>query len=325
MKLKKVITYLLLTWVFISIYSILHQAGHFLAIILFKGKVTYFSINPLTHVNYLGTFSSFQESIIHISGFAFPYLIWLFLLFFTSQKTKITVKRYIQIYSAIIMGTIIPWIIIPLSSSHNNTIPTNNITKFINTSNFSNSLILFFSLSLFIVSLFIWFKKIIRLKKSYPKKTDQVIFDKKMFKKLLIASIVFLLLMSFPWIAVNDSSDIDNYKTSHEVLNLDSYELIAQKELNNDLLSSLDIGEFKLSTKEEIEIKVVIENLSASFLNLMLIRKEQHFDDLIFDKEIKGAEIDIYQRVYILEEGTYQIKLNGKEIKGDLFIYFKKN
>src|SRR6056297_1019490 len=115
MKIKNIIFKILLLWIILIFYIILHEGGHLLMAFLFGGEITYFNINLINaRISYNGNFTIFQYSIIDLAGFGLPFLIWYVFISLIPLKVNNLIIKNIKVYSGIVISTIIPWIIIPI-------------------------------------------------------------------------------------------------------------------------------------------------------------------------------------------------------------------
>ena len=65
---------LLILWLFLSLYVILHELGHSLMVLLFDGQINYFNINLFNEkISYPGEFKNLQKNTIHLGGFGLPF------------------------------------------------------------------------------------------------------------------------------------------------------------------------------------------------------------------------------------------------------------
>ncbi|WP_040952707.1 M50 family metallopeptidase [Gorillibacterium massiliense] len=131
------------------LYILLHEGGHALSTIICGGQVTEFDMNILTaHIRPVGTFSSLEESIIHLSGFLLPVIVWMiFILVMTNNNSWIQLIKLL--ISMPILFTFFTWIIIPILYLNGIAPRNEDVTHFLDSSAIS-------PLALFIIMLIIW-------------------------------------------------------------------------------------------------------------------------------------------------------------------------
>lgn len=160
MKRKMIITKLLILWLLLTLYLILHEGGHSLAVLLFGGEINYFNLNLLNaHVSYTGKFTMLEYSIIHLAGFGLPFLLWFIFISLIPVKVENSLIKYIKVYSAIVILSILPWVIIPILNSFGKAPEGDDVTKFLNSSGLNSILASFIFLCLLLISFYIWWKK----------------------------------------------------------------------------------------------------------------------------------------------------------------------
>lgn len=155
--------------IFIYIYSFIHELGHSIVVIAMGGKLTQFNPNPLNaHMNYIGNFTDIELSVINAGGVALPWIIWIIFMLICRKKAN-SILEYIKLEtSVIILGSMLPWIIIPIIA---NRPLRDDVTKFLNCSRLNPISVSVASFGLFLFSIFIAILKIERISLSRIKKT----------------------------------------------------------------------------------------------------------------------------------------------------------
>lgn len=154
--------------IFICIYSFIHELGHSIVVIVMGGKLTEFNPNPLNaHMHYIGNFTNVELSIINAGGVALPWIIWIIFILICHKKAS-NILEYIKLVtSVIILGSMLPWIIIPIIGNR----PLgDDVTKFLNFSRLNPISVSVVSFGLFLFNIFIALLKIERISLARIKK-----------------------------------------------------------------------------------------------------------------------------------------------------------
>jgi len=316
MKIKNIIFKILLLWIILIFYIILHEGGHLLMAFLFGGEITYFNINLINaRMSYNGNFTMFQYSIIDLAGFGLPFLIWYVFISLIPLKVNNLIIKNIKVYSGVVISTIIPWIIIPILQIFSKAPSGDDVTKFLIRSNLNNLLVSLIFLCLFLVSFYHWYKKSRHIIKMVLLDNISCEINEKSFKALIFISIFFLILMSFPWINNDTRTQIGN-----------EYQLLCQ----TPNLKELDKGEWELckfwieeKKLQKIKIIIVAENISAKTFNLKLEGPNDTIIPFINSKKYTSETIKI-DKILNLKSGEYIFLMKVDDIKGKLYIYLNK-
>lgn len=314
-KKEKIITKLLLLWLLLSVYIIIHEGGHVLAALLFGGKITSFNINILNPgMSYSGNFSGLGYSIIHLSGFGLPFILWFIFISLIPGETDNLIIEYLKVYSAVIIFTIIPGIIIPILDLFGNAPQGDDITKFLNRSGFNSFAVSLVFLALFILSFYIWLKKTNNIKKILLSQDNCYQVNKDTFKPMIALSLVLMLLVLFPW----------SYNLKPEVG--EDYQMLCK----TPNLRELGGGEWELSkfwiedNEEKVEILIIGKNIAAKIFDLRLEGSNNTIIPFAHSKEFTSGTIK-YNKITTLEAGEYRFMMSAEEIKGHLYIYLKRD
>lgn len=315
----KYISYrLLLLWLLLSLYVIFHEAGHGLIVLLFGGQITYFNINLFNaQVSYAGDFSTWQQSLIHLAGFGLPFLLWVLFIFRISDKIEHPIIKYIKVYSGVVISTLIPWVIIPILFLFNKAPAGDDVTKFLNISGLPVLLVSLIFLCLILFSFYIWRQKTKSFTRMIFLENNQTEINKKSFRVLITLSLLFLVLMAFPWVTNNIKPQVG-----------EGYQLLAQ----TPNLSQLEKGEWELSKfwvdeakkSERVDILIVGKNVSAKIFELKLESSDEIIIPFADSREITSDTIK-YNQITTLKSGEYRFMMNAEDIEGYLYIYLKRN
>lgn len=315
---KEYFNKVLILWLLLSLYVILHEAGHGLMVLLFDGQINYFNINLFNaKISYLGEFTNLQKSIIHLSGFGLPFLLWFLFISLVSAKVDKTVVKYMKVYSMAVIFTIIPWVIIPILFLFGKAPIEDDVTKFLNSSGLNGWLVSLAFSFLMLLSFHIWRQKTKNITRLIFIENIQSEINKKAVSVLIILSLLFLILMAFPWVDHNLKPQVE-----------ESYQLLAQ----TPDLRQLEKGEWELSKfwvdneteSERIEILIVGKNISAKMFELKLESSNDIMIPIASSKEITSDAIK-YNKIMTLKSGEYRFMMSAEEIEGYLYIYLKRN
>jgi hypothetical protein len=118
------------------VYTFLHEAGHAAAGLLYGGTLYSFNFFDFSaHVGIIGAFSAVQRSVINISGVGFPAAAWIFFLLVVPRQANPILELLKTIGSAGLLGSLLPWILIPLVYYSGVAPPGDDVTQFLNNSN----------------------------------------------------------------------------------------------------------------------------------------------------------------------------------------------
>jgi hypothetical protein len=116
---RKVILLLVYMGLFVlTVYTFLHEAGHAAAGLLLGGAIYSFSFNFLdasAHVGISGSFTALERSMINLSGAALPVTVWFFFMQIAPLRANPALELLKTISSAGLLGSLIPWMLVPLA------------------------------------------------------------------------------------------------------------------------------------------------------------------------------------------------------------------
>jgi membrane-associated protease RseP (regulator of RpoE activity) len=314
---NRIIIKLLMLWLLLSVYVTLHEAGHALAAYLFGGKITHFSINLFdARVGYSGNLSSLQKSIIHVAGFGLPYILWLFSIIIIPANTGKKIIENIKVHSVVIIGTLLPWIVIPILYLSGNAPPGDDVTNFLEISSFNSLLLALIFLSLLVVSFYIWWKKTKDVKKIFLSQGKTLKLSRSGFIIIAAISLTFLLLMIFPLInnirpEVGEEYQILGGRIDLKGLEGSDWELLKFRVKESD-------------APEEIGILVVGNNISADVFELELYGRNGELITTFVKSKGYSVGTVRYKKILKMEKDVYKIMMNGQEIEGELYVYLNR-
>jgi hypothetical protein len=134
------------------VYTFLHEIGHALVGIYHGGQLASFSINFLdasAHTGISGLFTASQRSQINLSGPAMPLLMWLVFILFAPKRANPVLELVKTISSAGVLGSLLPWILVPLVYSSGGAPPGDDVTQFLRNTGMSPLLLSGLTLGLF--------------------------------------------------------------------------------------------------------------------------------------------------------------------------------
>jgi hypothetical protein len=102
----------------VSLYYLLHEAGHALAGLLFGGRLLEFNANPFSpdaHALIDGRFSHVQRAAVFLAGLALPLLAWAGFLLAAPRRANPLLETVKVVSTMGVLNTLLPWIITPLS------------------------------------------------------------------------------------------------------------------------------------------------------------------------------------------------------------------
>lgn len=101
----------------IFIYTLLHEGGHAIAVLLLGARVTAFDLNFITgspHVGWEGLVTPAGRAFIAVSGPVFPVLVWLLSLSLLRWKKAVAVRLGLFVASIMVISSLLPQIISPV-------------------------------------------------------------------------------------------------------------------------------------------------------------------------------------------------------------------
>ncbi len=111
-----VVLILIIGFMIINLYTILHEGGHALMAWAFGAKVTTFDVNFLgnPHVKYMGDLTDLQRAAISLAGPILPLLVWVVFMMFVNKKRDLFFQKVAFIVSGAMVGSLVPNIFIPV-------------------------------------------------------------------------------------------------------------------------------------------------------------------------------------------------------------------
>jgi hypothetical protein len=96
------------------VYPLLQESGHTLAALACGGSASGMDLAPFSaHVHLSGSFTSAQMMLINIAGLALPFFVWALFLVLVRKDAPPIVELVKLFSSAIVIGTLLPWLVIP--------------------------------------------------------------------------------------------------------------------------------------------------------------------------------------------------------------------
>lgn len=143
------------------IYPFFHELGHLMSAKFFGGRIYGMKLGFFqARAFFGGPFSSFQAAIIHISGFALPYIIWLVFILIVPKKAHPLFESFKILFSGAVIASMLPWIVIPILYEFNKAPVRDDVTKFMGKINVSGFWISGIFSIIFMLSVFLFMKKL---------------------------------------------------------------------------------------------------------------------------------------------------------------------
>lgn len=147
--------------IILLIYPFFHELGHLMSAKFFGGKINGMKLGFLqAKAFFQGTFNSFQSAIIHISGFALPFIIWLVFILIVPKKAHPLFESFKILFSGAVIGSMLAWIVIPILFEYKKAPIGEDVTKFMEEINVSGFWISGIFLIIFLFSIFLFMKKL---------------------------------------------------------------------------------------------------------------------------------------------------------------------
>ncbi|MEC9488327.1 MAG: hypothetical protein UMV23_02445 [Halanaerobium sp.] len=298
---------------FITIYATLHEAGHALSVLLFGGEITFFNINLFdARMSYRGVFLPWEKSVIHLAGFGLPYLLWLIFISIIPVRIGRQVLEYIKAYSAAIMATAVPWVIVPLLALFGNAPQGDDTTKFLQASSLPGLLAPILFTLLILISYLIWHRKSPGALAVFLVQDSPFRLSKKQLYALLLPLLVLVTLMAFPW--------VDNQVSEPEVG--EDYQQLCRGDLAGRE-GDWELCKFWLKEPQEVKVLVQIKNLSASLFDLRLMSSDGREEPLIHAEKISGSLRKEFK--FAFAPGEYRFMMKAEQIEGKVYIYLSRD
>lgn len=157
---------IILAWfIILIVYPFLHESGHLLSAIICGGKAHGMRLGFLqASVSFSGDFNNFQLAIVHISGAILPYVIWLVFIISIPKNVHFILEGFKILFSGIVIGSMLPWIIIPILFELNKAPAGDDVTKFMGSVNTNGFLISSIFLAVIAFSIILFIKKLGNIK-----------------------------------------------------------------------------------------------------------------------------------------------------------------
>lgn len=307
LKIKKISYRLLILWMLLATYVMLHEAGHALAVLAFGGEVTYFSMNLFdARIGHHGEFTDFQTAIINIAGAGLPFLTWLVFMIALPIRSKKSFLEYAKTYSVVVLVSLFAWLFIPLLYESGMAPAGDDVTKFIAASGLNGYFVAALFFILITVSFLFWRKKNPDAIKIYTLKDAHTYPERRQFILVLALSALLFILMTFPW--VSQGAGMDR----------------AGVVLCQSRLDGLE-GEYEMcklwihGEPEEVKFIIEMKNTEADLIHLWLAHPDTETTTLI---RSQGYSVGAGRQFLSVElqPGEYRIMMEAENIKGWMVI-----
>ncbi len=307
LKIKKISYRLLILWLLLAAYVMLHEAGHALAVLAFGGELTYFSINLFdARIGHHGEFTAFQTAIINVAGAGLPYLTWLVFMIVVPMSSRKPFLEYAKTYSVMVLVSLFAWLFIPLLYEFGMAPAGDDVTKFLDASVLNGYLVSFLVLILVAASFLFWKKKNPDALKIYTLRDTHPNPERRQFIPVLVLSALFFILMTFPW--VNQGAGMGR----------------AGVVLCQSKLDGLE-GEYEMcklwihGEPEEVKFIIEMKNTSADLIHLWLTHPDRETTTLI---RSQGYSVGAGRQFLSVElqPGEHRIMMEAENIKGWMVI-----
>jgi hypothetical protein len=101
----------------VFVYTFVHEAGHSLVGLLFRGELVSFNVNFFNlsaHAGIEGNFSNLQSAVISAAGVSFPLLVWGVWICLVPKKTNSLMQVFRLVFSMGVINALLAWIVIPI-------------------------------------------------------------------------------------------------------------------------------------------------------------------------------------------------------------------
>lgn len=315
-------TVIILLFVIFS-YTLLHEGGHAVAVLLQGGQVTVFNINFITsspHIQYRGDFSDMERAIVSIAGPLVPFLVWLPLVILLPRLRRSILQGTLLIYSMMIVGSLIPNIVLALLYWQGRVYPGEDVVRFLEFSG-AHPLAtagLFLILTLFAVWYLLFVGKVVSLVRHWQKYFKSSVspfvalhIGISVFVLSLVVAISLLLQSSAP-----HTFDLSSYDFAFDLSFKDINQedtVIYQFSIEDPM--SYDMA-YALTTQDVVRLQLV--NISGTGF---LYRD----GDVLEIYEGRGPLLNAQFTGFILQEGEYLIEIATEDRKGDLQVGISLN
>lgn len=159
-KVRNLFIMLISIFIELILYIFLHESGHALVSLACGAKITAFSIIGAYTSSIGGTFNVVTSSLNSAAGMLLPVLVSFFYMLFYRKECGNVYYVFFSFYFVIASsGSILAWIIVPLTYLAGNAPVADDVTKFLSVSGISPILVMIFAFLLFAISILLAFKK----------------------------------------------------------------------------------------------------------------------------------------------------------------------
>ncbi len=305
----------------ILIYTVLHEGGHAIAVLIQGGSVITFDVNFLfgnPHISYSGVFTDGGRALISIAGILFPVLVWIPVVPIMKNFKNTYVKLILILFSVSVIGSLLPNIFLPIGYYFGFRPQGEDIVSFLDYSGFNPMLVSFLFLFLIVLSIY-YTLHVGNLKKLY----HDIIQSRELknLRKLNIKSrftilmLIIALIIPFLFRTINPQTGVD----------FSDYDTIVETNLSNlsndranirtfDVVDLL-IYDFAYSVQTEEPLEIVLRNLSGEeflFTNsdrVTIFEGSEDTDSGVFSN-------------FLLEPSTYSVSLSLESTQNEGVIKF---
>lgn len=138
------------------LYTLFHEMGHGVVGIISGGTIDRLILGPNARIYMSGAaYNSFTLPLMNVMGVLLPYLIFsVVTLLYNNKSLSFFYQMFHALYVYIILGSLLPWIAIPLSGYFRSLPPEDDVTNFLTSSGIPPYLVTLTGLTLFV--LFYW-------------------------------------------------------------------------------------------------------------------------------------------------------------------------
>ncbi|MDO9491762.1 hypothetical protein [Acetobacterium sp.] len=159
-KMKYVLSTILVTVIAIVVYIILHEVGHCLVAMACGARITKFSIISASMAYEGGVFNRFQFALFNAVGALFPIIVSFFLLcFYRRNQQGMVYHQFYFMFSLISIASLFAWILVPICSFFTEVPQGDDVTKFMLETGLSPLIVIFGALMIIVPMIFLMGKK----------------------------------------------------------------------------------------------------------------------------------------------------------------------
>ena len=300
------------------LYTFLHEGAHAIFAVIFGGRLDNFNINFLSGVpsaRYTGDLALWKKAIIALAGPMVPFIIWLMAIMSVKVTNNIIVKKSMLFFSASILATFIPNIILPILYEGGANVQGEDIVDFIVYSK-TNSYLVSVSIVVLVLLGGLLLYKRLDIKKIFIEEIEVNIKNKAHQIGIIVAVIftsVILVISTLNVIpTLNTTSSFQVPKEYDKLINIK----LDEENYVNTSIYQLKVKEPRMYSFYTIGDSNEIISLSLeSKTNLAGLRKNE-----LRLVDYKGKIQSQFMGWY-LKEGDYSIKLSSTNNMGYLKIY----